>query len=284
LPRDQYALLQEVAKENPVNLAVIIGNISNIYLQGVALEQWKNGMKSMIVTTLENDLLGFAKYEKNTSIVDRHNLDKAVNELALQQTGLIKEESLIKVGEMLGATHLIIVDFSRFSLTTKEANDVQTRRLIHIESGKTLASLSLKQPVKLEFELTPLKQDLINYESEIRKIFPLEIEATEAFSNVTEKNFKDDFTLKNALISKVIPIYSDFADKLGKISPQTVELKNIHQIYVGGVNLQLEAFKIIIIAIEKENSSLFETANNKLDQGKDKIRQWQEGLRTASRK
>jgi hypothetical protein len=84
----------------------------------------------------------------------------------------------------------------------------------------------LKQPVKLEFELTPLKQDLINYESEIRKIFPLEIEATEAFSNVTEKNFKDDFTLKNALISKVIPIYSDFADKLGKISPQTVELKN----------------------------------------------------------
>lgn len=283
-PRDQYALLQEVAKENPVNLAIIIGNISNVFLQGVLLEQWKNGMKSIIITTLENDLLGFFKYEKGTSIVDRHNLDKAVNELALQQTGLIKKESLIKVGEMLGATHLIIVDFSRFGLTTKEANDVQTRRLIEIESGKILASLSLKIPVKLEFELTPIRQDLINYESEIKKISSLEIEAIEAYSNVTEKNFKDDSTLKNTLISKVIPIYSDFADKLRKISPQTVELRNIHQNYIEGATLQLEAFRIIIMGIEKEDRSLIQRASETLEQGKDKIHQWQEGMATISRR
>jgi len=172
-PRDQYALMQEVVREKPLNLAIIIGNISNVYLQGTNLEQWINGMKPILITTLENDLLGFLKYEKDTSIVDRFTLDKAVNELALQQTGLIKEESLIKVGKMLGATHLIIVDFSRFSLSPKEANDVQTRRLIQIESGKILASIHIKTAVLLETAISLLQQDLLIYKEQLSKIWPM---------------------------------------------------------------------------------------------------------------
>lgn len=123
----------------------------------------------------------------------------------------------------------------------------------------------------------------MNYQAEIKKISPLEIEAIGAYSNVTGPNFRDDFTLKNILNSKVIPTYSDFAEKLGRIVPQTIELKNIHQNYIEGANLQLEAFKVLIKGIEKEDHSLIETANEKLNQGKNKMRQWQEGMAAISR-
>jgi hypothetical protein len=61
-------------------------------------------------------------------------------------------------------------------------------------------------------------------------------------------------------------------------------LRDIHQEYIDGANLQLEAFQMIIRGIDTGNPSLFETANRKLAQGKDKIRQWREGITSISRK
>jgi len=280
---DQYVLSREMTTEKPINLAITIGDITNVYLQDKALlDRWRVGMKSVLISNWENTYLQNLRYEKNFSLVDRNNTEQILKEFVFQNTGLVREESQVKLGLMLGATHLFIIDFSRFTLSPKEANDVETHRLIEIESGKTIASLSLKTRVKLEFELTAFRQDLMNYQSEIKKISPLEIEAIEAYSNVTGPNFRDDFTLKNILNSKVIPAYSDFAEKLGKIVPQTIELKNIHQNYIEGANLQLEAFRIIIKGIEKEDHSLIGTVNEKLNQGKNKMRQWREGMATIS--
>ena len=280
---DQYVLSREMTTEKPVNLAVIMGDITNVYLQDKALlDRWRGEMKSTLMNNWENTYLQNLRYEKDFSLVDRNKTEQILKEFVSQETGLVQEESRGKLGLMLGATHLFIIDFSRSPLSLKEADDVETHRLIEIESGKTIASLSLKTRVKLEFELTAFRHDLMNYQSEIKKISPLEIEAIEAYSNVTGPNFRDDFTFKNILNSKVIPTYSDFVDKLGRIIPQTFELKNIHQNYVEGANLQLEAFKIMTKGIEKEDRSLINTANEKLNQGKRQMRQWREGMAAIS--
>ncbi|MFH1854381.1 MAG: PDZ domain-containing protein [Candidatus Omnitrophota bacterium] len=55
LMKDMYALIYEITKNiAPVNLAVVSGSLNNIYLQGVALEQWQATMKSLLVTSMEN--------------------------------------------------------------------------------------------------------------------------------------------------------------------------------------------------------------------------------------
>jgi hypothetical protein len=281
---DQYVLSREVTEEKPIRLAIIFGEITNVYLQDKALlEQWQAGMKSALIRNWESTYLQNLRYENNFSLVDRNKIDQILKELPSQQTRFAQEGSPMKLGSMLGATHLFIIDFSRFTLSPREANDVETHRLIEFESGKTIASLSLKTRVKLEFELAAFRHDLTNYQSAIKEISPLEVGAIEAYANVTGANFRDDFTLKTVLISKVIPTYTDFLARLGRIVPQTIELKNIHQNYIEGANLQLEAFEIMIKGIEKEDRSLIETANEKLNQGKNKMRQWREEMAAISR-
>jgi hypothetical protein len=129
-------------------------------------------MKSTLMNNWENTYLQNLRYEKDFSLVDRNKTEQILKEFVSQKTGLVQEESPVKLGLMLGVTHLFIIDFSRFTLSPREAIDVETHRLIEIESGKTIASLSLKTRVKLEFELTAFKHDLMNYQSEIKKISP----------------------------------------------------------------------------------------------------------------
>lgn len=134
---DQYVLSRETTEEKPISLAIIIGDITNVYLQDKdLLDQWRVGMKSALIRNWENTYLQNLRYDKNFSLVNRNKTEQMLKEFAFQQTGLVREESQVKLGLLLGATHLFIIDFSRFALSPKEANDVETHRLIEIESGK----------------------------------------------------------------------------------------------------------------------------------------------------
>jgi len=157
LPKDEYILRQEVTKDKALNLAIIVTELSNVYLQGEPLEQWKRGMKSFILGQLENRLREFLKYEKKASIISKENVESVLKKLAFQQTGMISEDSQIKIGNMLGATHLLIVTIARFEQSPSKANDIEIRRLIDINSGKTMASISLKRIVNLEKGLIPIR-------------------------------------------------------------------------------------------------------------------------------
>ena len=278
--KDQYILTKEVTKEKPLNLAIIISDISNVYIQGERLEQWKRGMTSLIIGALETSYLEFFKYEKNASIIDRQNIESALKELAFQKTGLISEESQIKVGNMLGATHLLIISYSRFSHSTSKANDVEVHRLIDINSGKTMANITLKHLVDLEKEITPIQQDLIKYHEELSIIFPIEKEAIEAFSKVTGPNYTNDDKLYSSLSNTVLPKYEDFLRELGQIQPSLPEVKNIHKIYVEGAMLQLGAFKMIKEGLDRQDVTLINKANTILEQGKEKIGEWQKRINT----
>ncbi len=277
-PKDQYILIKEATKEKPLNLAIMVSDISNVYLQGERLEQWRRGMTPFIIGALENSYLEFLKHEKKASIIDRQNIDSALKELAFQQTGLISEESQIKIGNMLGATHLLIVSYSRFSHSTAKANDVEVRRLIDINSGKTIANVTLKHLIDLEKEITPMQQDLISYQGALSIIWPLEREAIEALSKVTGSNYTNDDKLDASLSSIVLPKYEDFVNQLAQIRPSMQEVKNIHEIYVEGAKLQLESFKMIKEGIDRQDVALIKKADIMLDRGKEKIAEWQKRI------
>jgi len=293
-PYDMHILRQKVIEEDPINLAIIIGDISNVYLQDkTTLEEWKRGMKSFINSNLENYYLRILKYEGNFSIVDRQKTEIVLSEFAFQQSGLIQKESQAKLGKMLGATHLLIIDYSRFYLSPIKAHDVQTHKLIEIESGKTLANTVFKTTAELESDVVKkdatskinVEQDLINYyNNELQKVGFIEKDAVEAYSSVTENNYIDDSTLHNTLINVVIPKYEIFVQKLEKISNATDEVQNLHKIYIEGANLQLDAFKTLLSGVEKQDKMLIYEANEKLRKGKDKIRKWQTELDTIIKK
>ena len=148
---DLYALMKLVATEEPVRLAVVVGDISNVYLQDkTIMEPWSRGMKSILISGWENTNLQFFKHELFFSVIDRHKIDSVLNELKFQQSGLSKSETQVKLGEMLGATHLLIIDFSRFYISAAEASDFESHKLIEVKSGKVLANALFKTIAKAE--------------------------------------------------------------------------------------------------------------------------------------
>jgi hypothetical protein len=107
-------------------------------------------MKSFILDQLQSQSFEFLKYEKKASIISREKIESVLREPPFQQTGIISEESQVKAGNMLGATHFLVVSITRLKESPLKANDIETRRLIEINSGRTMTNMSLKRFVNLE--------------------------------------------------------------------------------------------------------------------------------------
>lgn len=114
-----------------------------------------------------------------------------------------------------------------------------------------------------------VQDDLIAYINEgLMPIADLEKQAVESYQSVSGQNYTDDNTMYEAMTKTVVPNYQQFRDKLVALAPQTKEVKEIHEVYINGVNSQLEGFKMVVEAIEKQDAGIIEQANVKLDAGK----------------
>lgn len=148
--KDTYALLYEIVKNDnePINLAIVADSFNNVYLQGIVLEQWKTVTKTLFINSWENYYLSFFTPERYFSLIDREKVNNVLNEQKMQYSGSINPETQQKLGEMLGASHLLIIDFSRVYVSNVEALDIETHKLIEIKSGKVLASISFRSKVQ----------------------------------------------------------------------------------------------------------------------------------------
>ena len=116
------------------------------------------------------------------------------------------------------------------------------------------------------------QKDIINYINiELPKVSSLEENSINEYNKVTGQNFAGDSKLYSVLKSKVIPDYTEFISKLKDIKISTSELAQIHQIYIDASNLQLEAFNLILKAIDNQDSSYITEANKKLDEARSKL-------------
>lgn len=111
----------------------------------------------------------------------------------------------------------------------------------------------------------PIQDDLLAYlNEELADISHLENEAVSAYEGATGANYTSDQILYDTLLGIVIPTYQEYSDKLEAIKVETDELRDIHEGYIEGVNLQLNAFIKIVTALEEADRSKIEEANEML--------------------
>ena len=125
----------------------------------------------------------------------------------------------------------------------------------------------------------PVQDDILNYvNKELKAAQELEDKAVSAYEGVAGVNYTDDPTMHDALVNEVIPTYTELIDELEGASIESDELKEIHEIYLSGANLQLSAFEKIKEAIEKQDSSMIEEANQLLEEGRLQIEDYNKKL------
>jgi hypothetical protein len=125
----------------------------------------------------------------------------------------------------------------------------------------------------------PVQDDILNYiNEEMKTAHGLEEKAVTAYEGVAGANYKDDQTMYDALVNVVLPNYTDLITQLENVPIETDELKEVHDIYLSGANLQLSAFEKIIEAIEKQDSNLIAEANQLLEEGRLQIEDYNDKL------
>lgn len=145
-----------------------------------------------------------------------------------------------------------------------------------------LASLSL---LGMACGGDPVQQDLINYINvEMPKVADLESEAVDAYASVSGENYENDSIMYYTIANTVIPRYEAFYEMLESIDPATEEVSNLHHEYVVAAADQLEAFKLILEAIEKQDADIITQANADLDKASVLLGQWREDLDAACAK
>lgn len=125
----------------------------------------------------------------------------------------------------------------------------------------------------------PVQEDLMTYVNEdLMSIFELEAEAVDSYSSVSGNNYTDDWTMYETMDAVTIPAYTEFIEKLESIRPETKEVRAVHEIYIDASNTQFRAMKMILIALELQSYDKILEANELLDEGRTKLRQFQDEL------
>jgi len=123
---------------NKVSVAVVVGSLINVAIDPDQLEGWKTHTRSTLKDDEERSLLLLFEKQPQFSLVDRQHLRDITSELALQQTGAISEATMAKLGQLTGATHLLIVELKQ-APHYQSLIDTRVHRLIDVETGKTIA-------------------------------------------------------------------------------------------------------------------------------------------------
>lgn len=115
----------------------------------------------------------------------------------------------------------------------------------------------------------PVQKDLLNYvNNEMPKLAPLESEAVGAYDGVAGENYQNDSIMYFTIKQNVIPKYEEFATRLAAVYPATPEVKAMNDEYVKAANDQLEGFKLVCLAIEKQDPEVIKQANKDIDEAK----------------
>lgn len=130
-----------------------------------------------------------------------------------------------------------------------------------------------------------VQQDLLNYINvEMPSVAALESEAGTAYESVSGENYQNDSIMYYTISETVVPKYQEFYDKLKNIKPATEEVANLHKEYVQAAADQLEAFNLILEAIEKQDAEIITRANEDLAEGRALIKMWRADLDSACSK
>lgn len=129
-----------------------------------------------------------------------------------------------------------------------------------------------------------VKEDLLQYVNEdMITAFELEAKAVAAYDSVSGLNYTDDWTMYDTIQTTVIPNYNEFIKELNRVKVETDEVREIHEIYIKGADIQFNAFVKILTALETQDIRLVEEANAMLEEARTLIRQYMTELDKLSK-
>ena len=95
--------------------------------------------KSLISSSYEKMLLDEFRAFPGFSVIDRDMLENIMKEVTFQKSGFVDDQTIVKIGKMTGATHLMFVTLSRYDDAT-----AYVERLVEVETTKVLYSNNYK--------------------------------------------------------------------------------------------------------------------------------------------
>ncbi len=120
----------------------------------------------------------------------------------------------------------------------------------------------------------PIKIDLQNYSSQLKRITELEDNALNRWNSVSGANFVNDGYMYQALDTYIIDTYSQFVNKLGNLTLQTKEVKELNSMYVQAAEKQLDGFEMMKDGLEKRNKDTMSKAYQLLTEGRAAEKDW----------
>jgi membrane-associated protease RseP (regulator of RpoE activity) len=139
-----------VEDERPIAVATIVEKVINTLPLDPAethsaRQQWSDSARTSLLNETENLLLTKYGQSINFKVVDRSVLEKVFEEQKFQISGAADSATARRLGQLTGATHLLLFDFSRLPETNTSYVDVRNMRLIDVETGAVVASSSYRE-------------------------------------------------------------------------------------------------------------------------------------------
>lgn len=120
-----------------------------------------------------------------------------------------------------------------------------------------------------------VQEDLLNYiNEELPKIVDLESTVIEGYDNVSGNNYTNDEVMYLSIRDEILPASLRLIEAAEDITPETKEVKDIHEIYISAINTQNSAFTTILSALETQDYEKISIANEKLDDSRKKMRDY----------
>jgi hypothetical protein len=126
----------------PLRLVVIMPE-KDVTYHGPAfampLADWKRKMASEIMAAFTGMSLQAFGDAAGFSVVNRENVQDILREFELQGSEAFDQQSTARVGRMVGASHMLLLAFSRENVAGSRYRDIRTARLIDLERNTILA-------------------------------------------------------------------------------------------------------------------------------------------------
>lgn len=152
----QWSIMDEATdnivwvNSEPFRLAVVMGKVSDLTSRNeFELRQWEKFVENQLISWVEKRYLTRYRNSENFAIVDRNKLDKILNEHKLSMIGLMSAESRTKLGQLLGVTHLLVIDTSRTLQRKDIILDLTTARLIEIRTGEVIHTTLTRTEIRV---------------------------------------------------------------------------------------------------------------------------------------
>jgi len=143
LRKDINYFRTEILRNRKIRVAIIISELSHPDLSNIEkIEHWKKMTGDLMIGNYESMLIQLLP---DVEIVDRVTIHKVIEEQKLQLSGLVNSDQVAIVGELSGATHLVILSLARFTIQNG-VMDTHTFRIIEVQSGEIMSRVFFNKP------------------------------------------------------------------------------------------------------------------------------------------